>query len=84
MLNKNCVDLFLEEQNKPNHVGHFSDDQLAMNCLDIFVAGSETTSKSQEVRFRLILKIEITFFSPVKDIQNVITHLIIYVESKFK
>jgi len=49
------IDLFLEEQNKPNHVGHFSDDQLAMNCLDIFVAGSETTSKSQEFLIALMM-----------------------------
>ena len=31
-----------------------------------------------------LLKIKTTFFSPVTDLQNVITHLKIYVESKFK
>jgi len=49
------IDLFLEQKANPDSVGHFCDDQLAINCMDIFVAGSETTSKTQEFLIALMM-----------------------------
>ena len=39
-------------QNKAaeDHTGIFTEEQLIHNCMDLFVAGSETTSKSILVR----------------------------------
>jgi hypothetical protein len=34
-----------------DHTGIFTEPQLIHNCMDIFLAGSETTSKSLLVRF---------------------------------
>ena len=42
-------DLYLEHITTDTD-GIFTVDQLAHACMDIFIAGSETTSKSQEVR----------------------------------
>ena len=41
------TDLYLEEKEKSG--GSFTEEQLAHACMDLFIAGSETTSKSQEV-----------------------------------
>ena len=40
--------MFLE-QSKNSPYGVFNDDQLVYLCIDLFMAGSETTSKSSEV-----------------------------------
>ncbi len=39
--------MYLEEKERSG--GNFTEEQLAHAVMDIFIAGSETTSKSQEV-----------------------------------
>jgi cytochrome P450 len=38
-----------------DHTGIFTEPQLIHNCMDIFLAGSETTSKSLLVRFIFVV-----------------------------
>jgi len=39
------IDMFLMEQ-KANRGQYFTEDDLIINCQDLFIAGSETTSKT--------------------------------------
>ena len=39
------IDKFLQEQ-RDNRGKYFTDDDLIINCQDLFIAGSETTSKT--------------------------------------
>lgn len=47
------IDLYLEEKEKSG--GSFTEEQLAHACMDLFIAGSETTSKSQEFLIALMM-----------------------------
>jgi len=48
------IDMFLEQSEKAPK-GLYTDEQLVHLCMDLFIAGSETTSKSQEYLIALML-----------------------------
>jgi cytochrome P450 len=52
---KSYIDLYLEQKEKAPSGSIFTEDQLAHACMDLFVAGSETTSKSQEFLIALMM-----------------------------
>ncbi|XP_055859444.1 probable cytochrome P450 303a1 [Episyrphus balteatus] len=43
---RDLMDAYLQVIDKPGHPESFSDEQLLSVCLDLFLAGSETTNKS--------------------------------------
>lgn len=43
---RDLMDSYLREMAKPEHSSSFSEEQLLAVCLDLFVAGTETTNKS--------------------------------------
>jgi cytochrome P450 len=44
---RDLIDAFLLEMEKPNHSEYFTDDQVVNILLDMFLAGTETTGKTQ-------------------------------------
>lgn len=52
---RDFIDVYLEALNNPNKPNSFSEKQLLAICLDLFIAGSETTSKSLAFCFLYLL-----------------------------
>lgn len=54
--NDDLIYSFISEMNQPNgHSTTFTNDQLLMVCLDLFIAGSQTTSNTLDFAFLMML-----------------------------
>uniref|UniRef100_A0A1I8PM70 Cytochrome P450 303a1 n=1 Tax=Stomoxys calcitrans TaxID=35570 RepID=A0A1I8PM70_STOCA len=68
---RDLMDSYLRELEKPDHKATFSEEQLLAVCLDLFLAGSETTNKSLGFAFLHMVRnpeIQERAFNEIKEV----------------